>query len=79
MLLYVFLAFFLVFYHKTCAFIIFIFIFDEVADFYNRILTNQKQQLVIENFQWNCMTVSNYVTLYQKKIQEPWCFKAKRN
>ena len=46
---------FVVFYHKICVVIVFISFFDEVSNFRNRILTNQKQELVIRNFQWNCM------------------------
>ena len=51
--LYTFLAFFVgvfvvVFYQKFCGFIIFISLFDEVLNFGNRILTNQKPELVIE-------------------------------
>ena len=58
--LYTFLAFFVVvfvvvFYQKFCGFIIFISLFDEVLNFGNRILTNQKPELVIRNCQWNCM------------------------
>ena len=48
-----FLAF--VFHHKICVFIIFIPFFDEVSNFGKRILTNQKQKLVVQNFQWNCV------------------------
>lgn len=29
--------------------------FDEVSNIYHRILTNQKQQLVMRNCQWNCI------------------------
>ena len=46
MLLYTFLAFFAVFYHKMCVFIIFVSFFDEVSNFLNMILTNQKRELV---------------------------------
>ena len=53
-LLYTFLAFFFFFYQKICVFIIFIFL-DEVSNFRNRILTNQKRGLVVSNCQWNCM------------------------
>ena len=58
MLLYVFLYFlalFDVFHHKVCVVIIFISFFDKVSNFHNRILTNQKQELVIRNCQWNYM------------------------
>ena len=40
---------------KICVFIIFIFFFDEVSNFCNRILTNKKPKLVIRNCQWNCI------------------------
>ena len=30
---------------------------DEVSNFCNRMLTNQKQELVIRNCQWNCMII----------------------
>ena len=33
--------------------------FDKVSNFSNRILTNQKPELVIKNCQWNCMLVSD--------------------
>ena len=57
---YAFLAFFLVaavavFHCKSFVFIIFISFFDEAPNFLNRILTNQKQELVIKSSQWNCM------------------------
>ena len=46
---------FVVFHHKICAFIIFISFSDEVSNFRNRILTNQKRELVVSNCQRNCM------------------------
>ena len=49
------LSFFIV-----CAFIIFTSIFDEVSILRNRILTNQKLELVISNCQWNCMVFNKY-------------------
>ena len=39
-----FLAFFVDFHQKMCVFIIFISFFDEVSNFRNRILTNQKPE-----------------------------------
>ena len=48
-----FLAFFVVFHYKICVFIIFISFFDEVSNFRNRILTNQKRELAVSNCQWN--------------------------
>ena len=53
-LLYV-LTFYIVFHHKICVVIIFVSFFDEVLNSRNRILTNQKQELVIRNCQWNYM------------------------
>ena len=47
--------FFVVFHHKICVFIIFICFFDEASNFCNRILTDQKRELVVSNCQWNCM------------------------
>ena len=59
---YIFYAFFFLlffsFHHEICVFIIFISFFDEVASFQNRMLTNQKQKLVIRIFQSSCITVS---------------------
>ena len=46
---------FFVFCHKFCIFIIFISFFDEVSNFRNIILTNQKRELAVSNCQWNCM------------------------
>ena len=40
---------------KTCVFIIFISFFDKASNFRNRILTNQKPESVIKNYQWNFM------------------------
>ena len=47
----------LFFHYKICVFIIFIsfFFFDEVSNFRSRILTNQKQELVVSNCQLNCV------------------------
>ena len=50
--IYIFLHFFVVFYHEIYIFISF---FDEVAKFRNRILTKQKREIVISNCQWNSM------------------------
>ena len=47
--------FFVVFHHKICVFIIFISFFDKVSNFCNRILTNQKRELVVSNCRRNCM------------------------
>ena len=60
MLLYVYIYFigiFVVFHNKICVFIIFISFFDK--DFRNRILANQKHELVVSNCQRNCMLVEN--------------------
>ena len=37
---------------------IFISFFDKASNLHNRILTNQKSELVIRNCQWNCMNSS---------------------
>ena len=55
---YAFFSYFFSFHHEICVFIIFISFFDEVANFQNRILTSQKQKLVIRIFQSNFVTVS---------------------
>ena len=59
MFTYTFLAFLFVvaviFHQKICVFIIIISFFDVVSNFCNRILTNQKTELVIGNCQWNYM------------------------
>ena len=59
MFTYTFLAFLFVvaviFHQKICVFIIIISFFDVVSNFCNRILTNQKPELVIGNCQWNYM------------------------
>ena len=49
MLLYTFSAFFVVFHHKICVLIIFIYFFDEVSNFRNRMLNNQKREMVVSN------------------------------
>ena len=53
---------FFIFHYKICVFIIFIsfflsffFFFDEVSNFRNRILTNQKRELVVSNCQLKCI------------------------
>ena len=38
--------------------------FDEVSNFRNRILTNQKPELVIRNCQWNCMLELVVLVIY---------------
>ena len=67
MLLCTFLAFFVVvvvvvvasvvFHHKICVFIIFISFSDKVSNFRNRILTNQKRELVVPNCQRKYMLI----------------------
>ena len=51
--IYFFWHFVVVFYHKICVFIIFISFFDEISNFHNRILTNQKRELAVSNCQLN--------------------------
>ena len=46
--------FFVVFHHKICVFIIFLFMIKS-QKFRSRILTNQKLELVVSNCQRNCM------------------------
>ena len=53
--MYFFGIFFVVFHPKICVFIIFISFSDKVSNFRNRILTNQKRELVISNCQRNYM------------------------
>ena len=50
-----FLFFFII---KYVFFIIFISFFDEVSNFRGRTSTNQKQELVVQNCQWNCMLIN---------------------
>ena len=47
--------FVVVFHHKIFVFIIFISFFDEISNFPNRVLTDQKNELLVSNCQWNCM------------------------
>ena len=49
----------LLFFIKECVFVIFISFFDEVSNFRNRILFNQKLELAKINLQWNCMLISH--------------------
>ena len=51
--------YFVVFAQQKNIFIIFISCFDEVSNFRNRMLTNQKPKYVIRNWLWNCMQNSN--------------------
>ena len=39
---------------NLCFYYFHFFLFDEVWNFYNRILTNQKYEFVIKSCQWNC-------------------------
>ena len=59
MFTYTFLVLFCLFSSKNCVFIIFISFFDEVSSFRNRILTNQKPELVIRNCQWLFVRISS--------------------
>ena len=64
-LLYVFIYFFstfLLFFIINFLVLSFSFLFfDEVSNFRNRILTNQKHELVVSNCQWNCMDNKCYL------------------
>ena len=42
-------------FHFFLYFFLFLFYFDEVSNFRNRILTNQKRELVVSNCQLNCI------------------------
>ena len=53
--MYFFRHFFGAFHHKICVFVIFISFSDKVSHFHNRILTNQKLELMVSNCQQNCM------------------------
>ena len=58
MFTYAFPYFVVVFHWKICIFIIFIFFFyDKVSNFRNRILTNQKLELLKRNCQWKRMNM----------------------
>ena len=69
-LIYFFGIFLLFFYHKNCVFIIFISFLME-SNFRNRILTNQKHELVVSNCQRNCMKKLKYRCLTGSKIYLP--------
>ena len=47
-----------------CAFIISISFFNKVSNFRNKILTNQKRELVVSNCQWNCLKSSEVTQYY---------------
>ena len=53
---YLFDIFVVVFHHKICVFVIFISFFDEVSNFRNRLLTNQKHEFVASYCQCRCIT-----------------------
>ena len=77
MLSYTFLAFFFVFFfvfhYKICVFIIFISFFDEVSNFRNRILTNQKHESTATHCQRNCMKHMKKVRSNQASISINYC------
>ena len=63
-----FLAFFVVFHHEICVFIIFsYFFFDEVSNFRNRILTYQKRESVV--FMFTTKLPSLFTTGYTRKYR----------
>ena len=70
---YTFLVFFVAFHQKICLFFIFISFSDEELNFRNKLLTNQKPEEVVTNFQRNCMVsimdmlLKNFKTLLSKK------------
>ena len=57
---YNFLTFFLFCFSSKVFFLIFISFLDKVSNFRNRILTNQKPELVIWNYHPQCMIISIY-------------------
>ena len=57
-----------VFHHKICVFIIFISFFDEVTNFRNRILTNQKHELVVCNCQCNCILNAHFSSIQRINV-----------
>ena len=67
-LLHTFMTFFVVFHHKICVFIILISFFDEVSNFRNRILTNQKHEFVVSTCQQNCMS---YIKIHSPRPLDP--------
>ena len=64
--------FLVAFHQKICVFIIFISFFDEVSNFSNRILTNQKPKFVIINCHWKCMLIPYFedrvLILYSQRL-----------
>ena len=62
---YTLLAFLVVFsFKKIC-------LFDEVSNFQNRILTNQKPEYEIRNYQWNCMSALSVRTQQHGNCTKP--------
>ena len=55
-------------------FLSFLLFFDCVSDFRNRILTNQKVDLVIRTFQWNCLCscAESYVNEMIRYCRKRW-------
>ena len=53
-----------VFHQKICLFIIFISFYDEVSDFHKIILTNQKHELVVQNYHWNCIKETKLLSVW---------------
>ena len=81
MLLNVFISFFsiffcffwfFVFHHKICVLIMFISFFDEATNFRNRILTNQNNELMPPNCQWNCMFPSIFMVFFSVNYAFFW-------
>ena len=59
--------FYLIVFHQKICFYHFKFFFDEQSNFRNRILTNQKPELVIRNCQWNCVLLHIFLIVYTLK------------
>ena len=55
------------------SFSFFFFYFDEVSNFRKRILINQKQELVVQNCQWNCMFKRNICSGVPLQLSHSLC------
>ena len=70
--LYILFSLFFSFFIKNCVFIISISFLDEVSNFRNRILTNQKPKLVMRNCQWNFMLTLILKSSYLDLSRTTW-------
>ena len=55
------------------SFSFFFFFFDEASNFRKRILINQKQELVVQNCQWNCMFKRNICSGVPLQLSHSLC------